>query len=410
MNIDDGVVVDSHIYWADRRGQVTAARGLDLSAPALESLSVAALHGIEDEWRSALRMLPAGCRAQFRYSQFTEFQQQLLAYYDATRERAECGSFTERQRDEIYGRYAGADADGRLRGNCCRLYLIAPLPGGMPRRSKRGRKSSSQQFDALCGEITRMMQRLGGNATQLSGEDLFKDLYHAFNPGSQTRNSEPPTSHLSPEKSILDCCRQGDVVGIEKPTTGFYHAGMYHGCLVMSGPPQNTHSGIISCLTNADVHGFEFAVNLEPCNVASEIERAESIKAKLERARTSGSKNARMDHDILAATERIHRLSAGAVAPVKLQLILHAFDHDPEALQAKILTLRNAVTAMSGAKSYEVALPTSARNFFLAAIPGCPQHEKAYWHLLDDCCAANLLPVCGDSPESLAGAEALYQS
>ena len=166
---------------------------------------------------------------------------------------------------------------------------------------------------------------------------------------------------------------------------------------------------MISCLTGADVSGFDFTVNLESRNVTSEIEKAEKIKAKLEQARQSGNKHSRQDLGIQRATDRIQRLTSGAVTPMRLQCIIHAFDLSQNGLQTKLAALRNVVTGMGSARTYEMALPTSCRNFYFAGLPGAPHHEDAFWHLLDDHNAANLLPVAGDSPESLEGAEALYQ-
>lgn len=410
MTFDDGFISARSVIWTGRRGEATITRGLELYGPAMESLSVSALHRLEDEWRAVLRMLPSRWRMQFRYSQYTDYREQLLAYYETTRQM-EAGGFSQRQRNERYVRYAQAEEDGRLKASRCRLFIIAPIKGGATlRKSDQLLQASAKLFETLFGEISRTAQRLGGHTKELDDEDLFEEFYRAFNPAAKRLDKSFLKERFHPEKSILDGCLEGDVVPMEKPITGFYHAGQYHGCLALSALPQNTYSGMISGLTNADVHGFDFMVNLEGRDVTVEIEKAEKIKAKLERARISGSKHARLDHGIQAAADRIHRLASGAVVPMKLQLILHAFDGSQDGLQAKLAALRNIVTGMSSARTYEMALPTSCRNFYFAGLPGGPHREDAFWHLLDDQNAANLLPVCGDDPASLKNAEALYQA
>jgi len=410
MDFEDGFIRNNLIVCRGKRDRLQVARGIELYGPAMESLSVASLQQLANELRVRLRAMSPQWRLQCRFSQHTDLQEPLLAYHDATREKAQ-NPFCARQRDELYSRLAQADLDGRISGSCCQLFVIVPLGGlHLLKRDKQLLKTTSKSLDVFFKEVERMMQRLGGHAKEMGDEDLFKTLYRAFNPGASHLNQSFLNERFQPGASILESCLEGNVVATENPVTGFYHGGQFHSCLVLSGLPQSTYAGMISLLTNADVRGFSFTVNLEGRDVTAEIEKAESNKAKLERARLSGSKHARLDHEIQAASERVQRLASGLVVPMRLQLIVHAFDQSQEGLQTKISALRNAMMSMSAARVYEMALPTSCRNFFFASLPGASHREKAYWHLVDDHTVANLLPICGDSPESLKNAEALYQS
>ncbi|MEZ5302665.1 MAG: hypothetical protein R3F11_18820 [Verrucomicrobiales bacterium] len=82
------------------------------------------------------------------------------------------------------------------------------------------------------------------------------------------------------------------------------------------------------------------------------------------------------------------------VLPYKAQFIIRAWDADKAGLRAKLAALRSAISKMNGAKYYDPALPTSARNYFYASVPGwCWDKYDDYAHYIEDANLANLLPI-----------------
>ncbi|MFT6238020.1 MAG: hypothetical protein ACJAQT_000089 [Akkermansiaceae bacterium] len=404
--VKDGFISHGLIVLEGKAGKATVSCGLEICCPAMESSSVDTLNDMEDRLRGLIRQIPKGWMMQICWRKGGGYEDDLRHFYEDTEKNA-TSPWSRRQRNERFVRSSREDEEGSVTSSRVRLFLKAPLN---LRQITRGSESSydealrsiSRNFEAPVAEIKRVMSQLNGRARLLNDEELFEEANLHFNPGSGV----PP--EWKRELSLFENILSGEVVPVVDPEAGFFLGGRYHSSLALSQLPEVTASGIITHLTNLPEQGFQLSTHLETLDPLSEIEKAESMKAKLERARQS-SHHSRLDYDIRILNDRIQRLSSGAVSPVRVQVLVHVSAENQSDLKTRMKALVGAVSGMKSAKFYEVALPTTCRNIFLAGLPGSPYREPAFWHLVDDPTAVNLIPICGDSNESLKGAEALYR-
>ena len=188
---------------------------------------------------------------------------------------------------------------------------------------------------------------------------------------------------------------------------GFFYDGHYHGFLTMKALPQTSSSGMIAFLTNLPVGGFSMVANIEPLDTGKEVDSEEAGIVKLERTLRSHRK-AQIEDAVRVKRERVNRLLSGEVMPFQLQFIVHARAQTREALADKLGALKGALSRMQGARYWEMMLPTTARNCFLATTPGMSFREKDFFLKVEDHTLANLVPISGGANDSLKKAEAIF--
>lgn len=409
MKINDGVITKGLAIWERDRQHVDVSCGLSLTSPTLENAPAPFLAQLENELRALLQNLSPDERLQFRWSQNGDFSSPLKSYYDQTEELAD-SEWGRHQRNAKFVFNSELQEAGKLRCEKARLFLIkkeVEFGRGTRRDSSVVLDAISQSFQLHQRSAHEMMKRLGGGAEQLSGAGLFEEFYRHLNPFEQSPSSDFFESQFRPEKSILENCLLGDLAAVPGHPYCFYNGGCFQSYLALSAPPMNTFSGVISQLTSLPERDFSIVVNIEPLDVVNEIEKAERGLTRLRRAVRSNPK-ASMLQEIEEAEYRVRRLTSREHHPMKSQVLLHVWARSAEELQHKIAGLRVGCQLMQGAKGYEVALPTMNRDLHFAAMPGASFLELSFWHKLGDHNVANLVPLVGDSVDSLEGAHALY--
>ena len=165
---------------------------------------------------------------------------------------------------------------------------------------------------------------------------------------------------------------------------------------------------MVSQLTGLGMLDYAITVNIRPLDVMREIEKEEGAYEKLQNT-IQHSPKLRMLAAMQKKGTKISRLMSNEVLPYRAQFILRCWDKDKSGLRAKLAALRSAITKLNGAKYYDPALPTSARNYFYAAIPGWSWSKyDDHAHYIEDANLADLLPVSATPTADLDGAEALY--
>jgi type IV secretory pathway VirB4 component len=238
--------------------------------------------------------------------------------------------------------------------------------------------------------------------------DHFEEFYRYFNASAPDCADIDYASLYDPDKGIIENCFNGEAAPLSKPDEGYYLDGYYHGILVVKSLPKTTFSGMVEQLTNLDMLDYAITVNISPLDVMREIEKEEGAYEKLQNT-IQHSPKLRMLAAMQKKGQKISRLMSNEVLPYKAQFILRCWDQDKAGLRAKLAALRSAISKLSGAKYYDPALPTSARNYFYAAVPGwCWDNYDDFSHYIEDANLANLLPVSATPTGDLANAEALY--
>ena len=389
--IEDILILHNQLVTFARCGKVVTSRLLAIHLPATETASNGYLDQMVNEWRAILAALPASAMMQIYWCRDQNFTETCNDYFEVTKKQTP-SRWAEIQRNAIYSRYIEATNDGILMGE--RLYLVLQFPvelahwqAGQSAHLDAVLQASAESFEEPFNQIAQTTERLGGGAVALDEPGLLEAVFRHWNPGAN-----PPSNYFENQlllsRSALETSIPGDVV--EDSNSGLYCGG-YRRLLALSRLPQMTCAGMMNQLTALSVRDFSITINLRRLDARQEIDRAESLLSKLQRARQSSSRS-RMDFDIVAAGERIQSLQSGEITPMNLQMILWFSGESPEALNAKQSALNNAVMRMQGARTYEVALPTLARNCFFAAMPGCGFFEKSFWHAITDLNASHFIP------------------
>jgi hypothetical protein len=394
------------------RGGFIAA-GFEVTSPDLEHADPVHHNALESDLMALLAVLKVGQRLQVQWGVGEDFSSELRTYRAETKQRA-TNAWSERQRNEIFVRHWEAMEAGELRREKLRLYFTMPV-AGEAFGQKRGRLSNTallsayqEEFNQIGLFLQSLFQGNGGRVRRMTDADHFLHYLEFLNPSLRDQKIPEPLEFFDPTQSIQENCWHGECRPLEKPDTGFYHDGYYHGLLVLKSLPKRTRPGIVYRLTKLGFRGYGITVNVEPVDVAQLIEREQK-----ELSRVEGDYESQRKVKLLAAMRtkaaKIARYSNGDSLPLRLQYIIRVWDKSREDLRAKLVALRAAIGNMERAQAWEPALETSARNFFYSSWPGWSfSRYDALWHDYDDAMVANLLPFSSTPVGHLEKAEFIF--
>lgn len=390
------------------------ARGFEITAPDLENADPVHHNALERDLIALLAVLKPEHRMQVQWDSNGSFRRALLRYREQTRERAR-NRWTQRVRDEIFVRGWNMEDEGLLRRERLRIYITRRTDGAV-----FGGKGNRRSVAALIGahqeefnQIGRFIEALfganGGRVRPMTDADHFLHYLEFLNPSLPERKVSDPLEFFDPERSIQENCWHGECRPLDRPDTGFYHDGYYHGMLVLKALPKRTRPGIAYLLTKLGFRDYALTVNIEAVDVDELIDREQK-----ELSRVEGDYESLRKIKLLAAMKtkaaKIARYSSGDSSPYRLQYIIRAWDKTREELRAKLTALKAAIGNMERAVAYEPALETSARNFFYSSWPGWSfSRYDALWHDYDDAMVANILPFSSTPVGYLEDAEFLFE-
>ena len=410
----DGTLVDDLIVFGGIQKGGHVGRGFRIHPPDAENADTAWLNRLEDELRVLLASLKDTARMQFHWSVDSNYKKELLAYYENTKQRAK-NQWSRNQRNERFTRYWKKMEARELRRERLHIYITTKIDPGALRKGDDKKK----QYDHVLSTCARELQQygellqqifesLGGTVEPLDETAHFEEFYRYFNASAPDCPDISYPDLYDPEKGILENCFNGEAAPLSKPDQGYYLDGYYHGILAIKSLPKSTYSGMVGQLTGLGMLDYSITVNIRPLDVMREIEKEESDYEKLQNT-IQHSPKLRMLAAMQKKGTKISRLMSNEVLPYRAQFILRCWDKDKAGLRAKLAALRSAITKLNGAKYYDPALPTSARNYFYAAIPGwCWAKYDDHAHYIEDANLADLLPVSATPTADLADAEALY--
>ncbi len=387
------------------------SRGFEITAPDLENADPVHHNALESDLVALLTVLKPGQRMQVQWDVGGSYRAALLRYRAKTNELA-TNAWTQRVRNEIFVRGWEMDQFGALRRERLRLYFTMPVEAGALSDKRGGKAAVLAAYQEEFNQIGRFLEALfgsgGGNVRAMSDEEHFLHYLEFLNPSLGDQKISDPLEFFDPEKSIQENCWHGECRPLERPDTGFYHDGYYHGLLVLKSLPKRTRPGIAYLLTKLGLRNYAITVNVEPVDVEQLIE-----KEQRELSRVEGDYESLRKVKLLAAMKtkatKIARYSNGDSSPYRLQYIVRAWDRNRDDLRAKLTALKATIGNMERAVAYEPALETSARNFFYSSWPGWPfSRYSALWHDYDDALVANLLPFSSTPVGHLEEAEFLF--
>ncbi len=413
MKLVDAYLLENLVVYRGLETGGAVGRGWEITLPDMENADQAHVNSLEDDIRVILRQLGANSRMQLIWTVDSDYRRELLEYQKVT-ER--CGHEWERLvRSERFERYWKRMLNRQLRRERLHFFVTSKVStAGMPRGKGRRKAyeylldTSRRELDGYGELFEQIFGQMGGEARAMEDLDHFRLFHRFFNPSAADDAELDHASLFNPELSMGDQCFMGDAAPLERPHVGFYLGGYYHGIITLRTLPKTTYQGMIEQFTKLQMLDYSITCNITPRSVAGEILREEGDIVKLERAYRASQKVK------LKATQekketKIRRLMSNQVVPYECQWIIRAWDTTPEGLRAKIAALTAAAHKMGGCQTYEAALPTSARNYYFASLPGWTWHGyRDNTHYVEDVNLANLLPLSATPVGMLDGAEALY--
>jgi hypothetical protein len=387
------------------------SRGFEITPPDLEHADPVHHNALESDLIAMLAAVKPHQRGQVQWDKGGKYRSPLLAYRDDTKKLAK-NPWTERVRNEVFVRSWTRDEAGELCRERLRFYLTSPVDVealGAKRKSRDAVLSAYvEEFRQFGQFLDALFAGNGGRVRPMTDADHFLHYLEFLNPSLSEQKISDPQEFFAPEKSIQENCWHGECRPLERPDTGFYHDGHYHGLLVLKTLPHDSRPGIAYTLTKLGFRDYSITVNFAPVDVERLIEREQK-----ELTRVQGDYESLHKVKLLAAIKtkatKITRYANGECTPIRLQYIIRAWDKSREELRAKLATLKAAVGNMERAQVYEPALETSARNFFYSSWPGWSfSRYDALWHDYSDEMTANIVPFSSTPVGYLDDAEFIF--
>ncbi len=330
------------------------AKGFEVTAPDLENADPQHHNALEADLVALLTVLKRGQRLQVQWTVNSDYRAELLRYRDET-ERLATNVWTKRQRNERFVRYWRMMEEGLLRREKLRLYFTMPVDAEAV-IGRRSRLSTSALLSAYKEEFHQIGQFLnavfcgsGGRVREMRDEEHFLHYLQFLNPSLPEQKVSDPLEFFDAERSLQENCWNGQCRPLERPDTGFYHDGCYHGMLVLKSLPKRTRPSMAYLLTKLGFRDYGITVNVEPVDVDRLIEREQK-----ELNRVEGDYESQRKVKLLAAMKtkaaKIARYSNGESSPYRIQYIIRAWDRTREDLRAKLTALRAAGRGQHGAR------------------------------------------------------------
>ena len=390
------------------------SRGFEVIAADLEQADPVHHNGFESDLVALLSVLKPEWRMQVQWTTDSDYRKALQRYRDDT-VKYSTNEWSTRQRNERFVRYSRLMEEGALRRERLRLYFTMPVAAEVV-----GQKSGRLTNEALLGAYAEQFKQTGqflqalfagsgGRVRPMADADHFLHYLEFLNPSLPEQRISDPLEFFDADKSIQENCWLGEGRPLEKPDTGFYLDGCYHGMLVLKSLPKRTHPSMAYLLTKLGFRDYAVTVNVESVDVEQLIEKEQKALNRVE-----GDYESLRKVKLLAAMRvkaaKIARYSNGDSSPYRIQFVIRAWEKSREDLRAKLTALKAAVGGMERAQPYEPALETSARNFFYCTWPGWSfSRYNALWHDYDDVLVANLLPFSSTPVGHLESAEFIYE-
>ncbi|MEM7564026.1 MAG: type IV secretion system DNA-binding domain-containing protein [Pseudomonadota bacterium] len=380
----------------------SVAKGFRVELPPLQNAPNVVQGSFEDALRLLLRSTKQGCRLQCYWGVDNNYTQALLSYHEHTQKTGSPNSANTHRSHHFVSQWRAME-EHRLRREYVLVFinqkltqehdLKAQLDGCQPFFTQQG-----LMFDQLFSEF-------GGRVYPMDDHDHFHHFVKRFNP---TKN--PEDFPFDPLASMQENCFHTEPLPVltSPSVAGFCLDGLYHGFITLKSSPQSTYQGLIHGLTALPLHGYSITTNVAPLDVAVEIGRLESAIKKL-RNGFRHHPTERLKSSIDTVSQHITHLMSGEVVPFDAQMIVQVTAPSKSELNSHINTVESAILRLNGAHYQTSQFTTTARNLFVASLPGWTRHHYRDGTLtFEDHHLANLLPMSASATGLLQGAEAIY--
>ena len=125
----DGHLVDDLIVYRGLQKGGYVGRGFRVQPPDSENADIGWLNHLEDEMRVLLASLKDTARMQFQWTVDSDYQRELLSYYENTKQLAD-NEWSKRQRNERFTRYWRMMENRELRRERLNVYVTTKIDAG----------------------------------------------------------------------------------------------------------------------------------------------------------------------------------------------------------------------------------------------------------------------------------------
>lgn len=409
----NGHFAEDLILYGNLETGAIASKGFILEPPDLHDASASLLNEFQEKERIFLGMLGASQRAQIQWTCNSDYRSELTRYQRKTQKAID--PVVKRIRNERFSRYWEKMIHRNLRREQLVVFLsqdVTTYSGNW--KTKNGLVDyydhTLRQLKNDFNELGTTLQTIFGNGTTIrpmTNLDHFAYTKRFLNPRMATAVNGDFEKQFLPDLTIQELCWDGDGVGIDAKT-GIYLDGHYHVLFSLKRWPRKTYPGVVRFLSSLPFLDYQVTIHVEPIPIREEIVREEKA---MDRLRGDYEHQPKQSLRVALAKKehKIDALAGGFSYPFHVQYLIRVWDQTEEGLHAKCASIKNAVSDMNGAQTYEVALPTTARKLFFSSWPGWTgssyQHRTLY---AQDQYLADLLPFSSTYTAHLAEAEAIY--
>ncbi len=416
----NGWFTQNLLFFGETLSPATAlARGARVQIPDLKSADRSTRETYYAGLGSWLNTLASDEAVQFQWQVDSDYADELEIYRRQTIDQGARG-WCRAVRDERYLRYQRAMEEGRLRRERFEVW-VGKRASTLPRKGVQ----TPEQLEAYLSQIAKSLaDRLEGFGSRLPESRLQvmedKDHFHSWrsflNP-SLRLTGEEKNRRPDPRATILEnSCPSEGISTVDGEGAVFFKLdGYYHGLLVLRQWPLETHFGIIWSLTSALSGNYSYTLNCYPLNIQAEVKKTE---IELKRLKRNLAKDEKESADTMAQKKRmrIAALQNGYARPFSVLPVIRIWDISLEALQARLMVLKEAIVHMNGARYFHVEEPMAAKNLFFETLPGRLGGRYRDWDLFalggadpTVCFLQDLVPFSASFTGHMEEGEALYE-
>lgn len=392
------------------------SRGARLTIPDLASAD----HGTRDAYYAGLgawlNSIGADEAVQFQWRVDSDYEHELERYRAETIAQGARG-WCRAVREERYLRYQEAMEQGHLRRERLEVW-VGKRASTLPRRGVQSVAQFDQYLAQAAKSLADRLESVGARLPE-SRVEVMDDAAHfgswrAFlNPSLRAHGVQ---ARPDPRATLLEnCCPSDGITTRDAEGALFFKFdGHYHGILVLRQWPLETHLGIIWALTSALSGNYCYTVNCYPLNVQAEVKKTE---IELKRLKRNASRDEKESAETMAQKKR-HKIAAlqnGYARPFSVLPVIRVWDRSLDALQARLMAVKEAVAHMNGARYFQVDQPAAAKHLFFETLPGRLGGRYREWDLFalggadpTVCFLQDLLPLSASHTGHMEEGEVLY--
>lgn len=379
LQLPDGYIVqtedplDSFIVYGELSPKGFVSKGFRLELPNLGNAGNGLKNDLFLRLSGWLASQTLDKRIQIRYTRDADYRDIMTSYTEATQNSAS-DVWSKYIRNEISEGIRQKIGMRTLRREYIDIYFSRKLSlflrnGFIPESSVERAAFEREVVAAFANDRSDLSAFLALPVRSLGAVALFKEFYRAVNKSAMDLEID--------YEAMFDCrlseiysCEFAGISSCEPGHAAFTSDGYFHNIFTLHDFPRTDLVPFYGTrLLDNSLQNLTIAVNIEPQDVEKTIEEKQKhwkrVRADLIEEESEVAASAGLD----ALTEHIYRLGKGEDLPLKIEYVIHTWNHDLAELQSDSTVLKQAATSMfTSLDAYDLGLQ-SLHNF-TKTLPG----------------------------------------